>query len=177
MSKVGHSNGPTYYHWNILTHNLVGCPEMPMWTVTPTTFNSSVSENGTSVTVNTGGAIADKICVMSALNDGYFQVRSNVSSYTFTNVSKPYYATITKHNYIPYQNVLTNVFIENRPAINSTAYLNCQTLSAGYDVIPNNGIVGNVVIQSGANITFDATGDIILAAGFEVQLGATFEAK
>jgi hypothetical protein len=168
-SKIGFND-----HWTCLTHNLLGCPETPMWTSAPALFNGSVSENGTSITVNTSGVVA-KICVMSALNDGYFQVQTGVSSYTFTNVSKPYYVTITKANYIPCQNPLTNVFVQNKN-INSTAYLNCQTVSAGYNVDATQ-ILGNVVIQSGANVTFDATGDIILANGFEVQVGATFEAK
>jgi hypothetical protein len=175
-SKIGLSTSASYYHWDILAHNLLGCPEMPMWTVAPTTFNGSVSENGTSVTVNTGGAVADKICVMSALNDGYWVVQPNLSSYTFTGVSKPYYVTIIKTNYIPFRNSLTNVYVQNKPNLSSTAYLNCQTVSAGYNVDPTQ-TVGNVVIQNGANITFDATGDIILAGGFEVQVGATFEAK
>ena len=100
-SKIGF-----YHHWTCLAHNLLGCPETPMWTVAPTLFNATVSENGTSVTVNTGGAVADKICVMSALNDGNFQVQTNVSSYIFSSVSKPYYVTITKANYIPFRNIL-----------------------------------------------------------------------
>ncbi|HEY3370415.1 MAG TPA: C25 family cysteine peptidase [Prolixibacteraceae bacterium] len=169
-SKIGF-----YDHWTCLTHNLLGCPETPMWTVAPTIFNATVSENGSSVTVNTGGVVADKICVMSALNDGYFQVQPNVSSFTFSGVSKPYYVTITKANYIPFRNTLTNVYVQNKN-LSSTAYLNCQTVSAGYNVDASQS-VGNVVIQSGADITFDATGDIVLASGFEVQLGATFEAK
>jgi hypothetical protein len=169
LSKSTFSN-----HWLKLSHNLAGCPEMPMWTASPTLFNGTISENGTSITVNTGGAVA-KICVMSALNDGYFQIQPASSSYTFTGVSKPYYVTITKSNYIPYQNVLTNVYIQNKN-LSSTAYLNVQTVSAGYNVDANQ-TVGNVVIQNGADITFDATGDIILAAGFEVQVGAIFEAK
>lgn len=160
---------------DVLSHNIIGCPEMPMWTATPTLFNGSLSENGTSVTVNTGGVVADKICIMSALNDGYFQVQPGVSTYTFTNVPKPYYVTITKSNYIPFRNSLLNVYIQNK-TLSSTAYLNCQTVSAGYNVDANQ-TVGNVVIQNGANITFDATGDILLDNGFEVQVGATFEAK
>ena len=174
-SKIGFGSSGTT-HFTCLTHNLIGCPETPMWTVTPTLFSGSVSENGTSVTVNTGGVIADKICVMSALNDGYFQVQPNVSSFTFSGVSKPYYVTITKANYIPFRNALTNVLIENK-TLSSDCYLDCQTLSAGFSVDPNNSPDGNVVIANGANVTFDATGDIILASGFEVQLGATFEAK
>jgi len=107
---------------------------------------------------------------------GYFSSQSDVSSYTFTNVTKPYYVTLIQNNKIPYLNNLTNVLIENK-TINSIAYLNCQTVSAGYSVDPNNTPDGNVVIANGANVTFDATGDILLASGFEVQLGATFEAK
>lgn len=169
------SKGSSGGHFVWLSHNLIGCPETEMWTSTPSSFNGSISENGTNVTVNTGGAVADKICIVSALNDGYFQEISNVSANTFLNVSKPYYATITKHNYIPYQNILTNVYVQNKN-LSSKAKLNCQTISAGYNVDPTQ-TLGNVVIQNGANITFDATGDIILAGGFEVQLGATFEAK
>lgn len=55
-------------------------------------------------------------------------------------------------------------------------YLNCQTISAGTHVTDNKA-QGPVVIQSGANVTFNATGNILLDKGFEVQLGATFEAK
>jgi hypothetical protein len=165
-----------HYHFTCLTHNLIGCPEMPMWTAIPNIFNgTSFTESGTNITVNTGGVIADKICVMSALNDGYFQVQSNQTSYTFTNVSKPYFVTITKTNYIPYQNSLGNIYIQNKN-INSTMYLNCQTASLGYDV-DSSQTLGNVVIQSGANVVLEATGDILLDKGFEVQLGATFEAK
>ncbi|MBN1927241.1 MAG: hypothetical protein JW798_15515 [Prolixibacteraceae bacterium] len=165
------------YLW--YSHNLLGCPETELWTAIPTIYSSAtVTENGTSVTVNTGGVTGSTICVMSALDNGvsYFNVQPNVSSYTFTNVSKPYYVTIDKHNYIPYTKNPTTVLIENK-TLTSSAYLNCQTLSAGYSVDPNHTPDGNVVIQSGASVTFDTTGDILLAAGFEVQLGATFEAK
>jgi hypothetical protein len=36
---------------------------------------------------------------------------------------------------------------------------------------------GNVLIQNGANVTFVATGDILLNGGFEIQAGAGFETK
>lgn len=158
------------------SHNLLGCPETEIWTATPTIFSSaSVTQNGSSITVSTGGITADKICVMSALNTGYFQVQPNVTACTFTNVPQPYYVTITKTNYIPYLKNPTAVYIQNQ-TISSTAYLNCQTVSAGYNV-DSSQTQGNVVIQNGAKITFNATGDILLDKGFEVQLGAFFEAK
>jgi hypothetical protein len=171
-SKVGY-----YDHWSVLSNNLLGDPETPMWTAVPSNYyGASVSENGNSVTVNTGGVTGSKICVMSALNNGasYFKDTSNLTSYTFQNVVKPYYATITKNNYIPYQITPAVVYIQNQ-TLSTDGYLNCQSVSAGYQV--TTGTLGNVVIQSGANVTFDATGDILLDKGFEVQLGATFEAK
>lgn len=36
---------------------------------------------------------------------------------------------------------------------------------------------GPVIIQNGANVVFDAEGDILLDEGFEVQTGSSFEAK
>ena len=163
-------------HWTCLTHNLVGDPETPMWTATPTTFSgATVTQNGSTVTVNTGGVTADRICVMNALNTGYFQVKTGLSSSTFLNVTQPFYVTITKANYIPFRYTPTDVFIQNQ-TIESTAYLNCQSVSAGYNVTSSQPL-GNVVIQSGADITFDATGDVLLDKGFEVSLGASFEVK
>jgi hypothetical protein len=167
------------YDYVRFSHNLLGCPETELWTATPTTIGSNlVSEDGSNVTVSTNNVNNSKICVMSVLDNGasYYDTISNVTSHTFTNVSKPYYATITKHNKIPYTSYPTNVLIENK-TLTSYAYLNCQTVSAGYSVDPNHTPDGNVVIANGASVTFDATGDILLAPGFEVQLGATFEAK
>ena len=173
-SKIGFSD-----HWTCLTHNLLGCPETELWTATPTTFGSASStKSGTTVSVNTGGIADSKICVMSALDNGssYFNVQPGVSSYSFSNVPSPYYVTITKHNMIPKIINPTTVLIEHR-TLNTDCYLNCETVSAGYNVDTSDSDYGNVVIASGTSVTFDATGDITLAPGFEVQLGAVFEAK
>ena len=160
-------------------HNLLGCPETELWTATPTTFSSaSVTQNGNNVTVNTGGVSNCKICLMSAYDNGasYYSVKPNYTSYTFPNVTMPYYVTITKHNKIPYHPNLTTVLLENK-IFSADAYIECASLSAGYSVDPNHTPDGNVVIASGSSVTFDATGTILLDHGFEVELGATFEAK
>jgi hypothetical protein len=171
-SKLGYND-----HCTCLGNNLLGCPETELWTATPTTYTPTINSNGSSVSVN-AGVSGSKICVMSALDNGssYFDVEPNATSHTFSNLPKYYYVTITKHNKIPYQQNPTNVLIENK-TFSSYTYLNCQTVSAGYSVDPNNSPDGNVVIANGASVTFDATGDILLSNGFEVQLGATFEAK
>lgn len=162
------------------SHNLLGCPETELWTAIPTTFSSaSVSKSGTTVSVNTGGVSNCTICLTSALDNGRncYKRSFNASSCSFTGVTEPYYyITIDKHNMIPKTINPTTVLIEHR-TLNTDCYLNCQTVSAGYNVDTSDSDYGNVVIASGTSVTFDATGDILLAPGFEVQLGAVFEAK
>lgn len=176
-SKIGLPYHSGLYHWVCLAHNLLGCPETELWTATPTTYSPTINVNGDSVTINSGVS-GSKICVMSALDNGssYFDVEPNVTSHTFSSLPDYYYVTVTKHNKIPYLRNPTTVLIEHT-TMSTNCYLNCQTVSAGYNVNTSDSDSGNVVIQNGANVTFDATGDILLDRGFEVQLGATFEAK
>lgn len=172
-------------HWTKLAHNLVGCPEMPIWTIIPGTFSPTplISENGTSVNVYPyyiPTTNLTKITVMSALDNGssYYSssyITPQMSYLIFTNVPKPYYVTITNYNKVPYIYNPLNVYIQNK-TLNSTGYLNCQTVSAG-NTVDASQTQGNVVIQSGANLVLDVTGDILLDKGFEVELGAYFEAK
>jgi hypothetical protein len=167
-------------HYTILSHNLVGDPETPMWTAIPSTFNlASVVEYNNSVTVNTGGPTGANMCVMSALDNGvsYFKDTTvNQQSVTFNNVVKPYYVTITKQNYLPYLKNPGPLYIQNDTLNYSLSYINCLSVAAGHHVTDTKP-QGDVLIPSGAIVTFDATGDILLDKGFEVQLGAYFEAK
>ena len=94
-----------------LGHNLTGCPETEIWTAIPSIFNNvQITENATTITVNTGGVDSCTICVMSPFDGGanYYDVRKYVGSANFTNVVGPYIITITKHNYIPYLQDLPN---------------------------------------------------------------------
>ncbi|HEY9124752.1 MAG TPA: hypothetical protein VIO15_10470, partial [Bacteroidales bacterium] len=175
FSKKDYEYNKGAKHKLCLGHNILGCPEMPVWTATPSTFSPTFYESGSEVTVFP--LCNDvKVTVMSALDNGatYFNTQPVSGYYTFLNVPKPYYVTITKTNYIPYLKNPGAVLIENKNL--TSTYLNCTSLSAGYSVDPAQ-TDGNVVVVNGESVTFDVTGDIILAPGFEVQLGATFEAK
>lgn len=134
----------------------------------------SISDNGSSVTVNTGGVLNCNIILCSSIDDGgsYFKVAEGVSSYTFNNIARPYYVTVTKHNYIPY---LSDTYIQNKNLTNRS-YITGKNIYAGYKVTssePN----GYVIIKNGANVTFDAKQYVSLEGGFEVELGGTFETK
>lgn len=160
------------------SHNLIGCPETEIWTATPSKFTSAfVSESGSNVTVSTGGVSGSTICVMSALDNGssYYQIRENVSSSTFTSVPKPYLVTITKHNYIPYLKNPDNIYIQNE-SIYSDKYIYGKYFYAGENVTTSKP-QGRAIIKNGSNVVFDATNDVNLEGGFEVELGGEFEVK
>ncbi|NMC98381.1 MAG: hypothetical protein GYA62_01475, partial [Bacteroidales bacterium] len=160
------------------SHNLFGCPETEIWTATPSLFSSaSVSENGSDVTVNSGGVSGCTICVMSALDNGssYYDVETNVSSYTFTSVPQPYLVTITKHDYIPYLKDPDNIYIQDE-TITNDRYIYGVNFFAGENVT-NQLPQGPVVITNNSNVIFDYSNGVSLEGGFEVQSGSTFEVK
>lgn len=153
---------------------LCGDPSLEIWTDTPTQFtNVSITETGTSVTVNTGGVTDCNIIVCSMdYGETYFETAENVSSHTFTGVSKPYYVTVTKHNYVPYK-YPTDVYVQNQTLAND-CYISGRNIYVGYDVT-NSISNGNVTIKNGANILFDAEQNFEIKNGFECELGGTFE--
>jgi len=99
------SKGVNGDHYVWLSHNLIGCPELEIWSATPSLFSSAYSNrNGTTVSVNTGGITNCTISVISKNDYGasYQSVAKGVSQSSFYNVPANYIVTITKHNYIPW---------------------------------------------------------------------------
>lgn len=104
---VDEANSNETNGWRYLTMaiNPLGDPEMPIYTIIPSTFNNvsiAVSQNN-QVTISTGGISGCTIALVST--DGgvsYFDVAKDVSSYTFTDVTVECNVTITKHNYKPF---------------------------------------------------------------------------
>lgn len=173
FSKI---NSPVYKYLRY-SHNLIGDPEMEIWTAVPAYFYSVTKyESGNNVTVNTGGVTGCKICLMSATDNGrnFYQVVENVSTYTFQNVTKPYIFTITKHNYIPYLST-TDIFLQNE-ILSSESYIKGYNIKAGNNVTTTKP-VGPVLIKNTANVILDADKEILLDKGFEVEKGAYFEVK
>lgn len=167
-----------YDDWDKKTHVLVGCPEMDLWTAKPSTFSSANVEGTSTVTVHTGGVSGADICVMSALDNGttYHQMVRNVAgtSYTFTGVPANYAVAITKHNYLPFL-WKTDVYLQNY-TFTGVAYIASDNLYAGENVNTSQPS-GTLLIKSTANVIFDGQKDIILDKGFELEKGASFEAK
>jgi len=66
ISKSKLSFGSISDCWTALAHNLIGCPEMPIWTQIPWTFSPTIVENGTTLTVTPNDGAEIQIIVMSA---------------------------------------------------------------------------------------------------------------
>ncbi len=161
LSRYDQSNINLYY-----SHNLVGCPEIQMWTATPQKFTgATVSKNGNVLTVGTGGIDSCLICVMSACDHGssYYQVLPVSSGNVFHNVPESYYVTVTKHNYIPYM-YASDYYIQNE-TYTGTHTINAHNVWAGSNVTDDKAS-GPVTIQSGANVTIDANGETIINGSF-----------
>jgi hypothetical protein len=176
----GLSKAAFYSAWCNKTNNLIGCPEMEMWTDKPGSFSSATVSGGSgSVTVNTGGVSDATISVISALDNGttYSQRITGATSHTFTGVPAQYAVCITRHNYIPFLREY-NVFVQNRDFYGTAYIASPNDITSGQSVDLNQA-TGPVTIKSGGNVYFhaDGSGTILLDRGFEVEPDAAFEAK
>ena len=160
--------------WVQFSLNPIGDPTMEIFTETPQKFSQpTITTNGTSVTVSTGGVPGCTIAVTSMdYGNSYFQVVENISSHTFTNVETPYCVTITKHNYVPYT-YPEDVYIQNQ-VIEKDYYIQGRNIYVGNSVTTSKP-QGDVVIKKDAHVIFDATGEVVFDNGFECEAGSTFE--
>ena len=145
---------------------LFGDPSLEIWSDTPNQFsNVSVTESGSTVTVSTGVSDCDIIICSMDYGVSYYEKDEGVSSSTFTNVVKPYYVTVIKHNYVPYQ-YPEDIDIED------------VTFSSDSYVYGNNiNVIDNVTIESGVDVIFEAEQNFNMLTNFECELGGTFEVK
>ena len=93
-----------YYRWLQYFINPIGDAEMPIYTTDPTQINATVTRSGTNVYVQVTDNTACDI-VLTSIDEAHtilLKPTSQVSSYTFTNITEPYNIVITKHNRIPY---------------------------------------------------------------------------
>lgn len=106
ITNIGMTDYIAKYNYNMhllsISHNLFGCPEMPIWTDEPIEFsNVQVLDLGSSIFVNVG--VNSTICLSSIDNGNTFhQVVHDQTSYSFSTTVRPLYVTVTKKHYLPY---------------------------------------------------------------------------
>lgn len=149
MSKYTHAD-----HYLSYSHNLVGCPETKMWVTTPSTFTSaSVTDNGSTLTVNAGTSGCD-ITVCSGNNGAsYYLTAHGVTSYTFSTSVRPLYITVTKPNYVPYTAVTGGTFTTNESWFGNFKVLGSVTFNSGTQLTVLSG--SKIKFNSGTSLTMN----------------------
>lgn len=159
-----------------MSQNAMGDPEMTIFTDNPMEFtNATVSMSGTTVLVSTGGVTDCTIALTSMdLGESYFSVEKGVSSAIFLDVSVPYYVTITKHNYKPYQ-YSTDIYIQNEDIAIDKNYKG-RNIYVGNNVTSSI-IYGDVFIEDSINVILEADEDVYIEGGFEIGATGSMEIR
>lgn len=152
--------------------NLLGDPFIRQWTELPQQYsNITITRNDNSITIN--GIDVPNTTIGYHDNDGVTgSVTATTANITLNDISPNSTIMLYKHNYIPYiaPLVLQNTDLEN------SQYVIASDVVAG-KAIDNGRTPGNVTVVDGAEFEIEASGKVVLNAGFNVERGATFTVR
>lgn len=164
------------YHNHYLRHssNIIGCPNIRIWTDIPTPFSASISYNtNNNYVISANNSITDaEICIRDITQTG--EVTDNIffnpsqGTKTLANVENSL-ITLTGKNCLPQIMPLT---IQNT-ALHGTHYAIVKDVICGKDV--RNGTQGNVTFEQDSDYIFETKGTFELTKGVEIKLGAQLE--
>ena len=151
------------------THNLLGDPELEVWTDEPNTFDSiSVLRYDDSITIS--GIGFDSTIVSYYGNDMYHRSDTTSNSIiVINNVSPNGTIMLYKSNCIPY---IVPLSLQNTRLCQSQ-YVIASDVIAG-NAIDSNRTSGDVIVSQGVEYEIEASGKVTLDDGFKVEKGATF---
>lgn len=154
-----------------LAHNLLGDPEIDMWTETPQKYEGLTLKRYNSFYLIEGITPSDTIAYCD--NEGCVRRKYGSDEFDFFNYVSPSASILVyNHNHIPF---IFPLLLQNCKIYNSQ-YVYASSFSAGQNIISFNA-PGNVVIKNGAVYEVEATDDVNLGKGFIVENGATFAIK
>ena len=170
-SYIGLFNSYTTQRWLALSINLLGDPEMSVWTQVPDVYSDAeigVNRMDNSIYV-AGCGIGD--CVVSA-----YTPEGNVYKYEMENnsgvnmtISPNSAIMIYRQNMIPY---FPPLLIQNQTYTKSQ-YLFASSVQMGKFVDPERTSRGDVVFINGVDFVIEATEDVLIDDGFIVESGAS----
>lgn len=174
-SKTLLSNTSTNYYIK-LSHNLIGCPELEMWTDIPFEYNAkniTVIRKDNSVTVGGSELQGSRI----ALTSGQYGIpgflECSGTKITSPNTDPNTVITVYKHNAIPY---VLPVIWQNGEA-QSKQYYFTNDVTIGRNVDSSRRTKGDYVFTKDADVTIESNGDISINDGFRMESGATLTIK
>ncbi len=167
---------PTSYYdrWLLLSLNLLGDPEMPVYLEKPKTFaNVEVYSVNDSIYVNADTTDYD-ICFINRENPSLYYTAREIGSanVSFARLDGVYDVCITKPGFIPWRGVIGDVYLQNKTLTGNRTY-GGNHVYIGSNVT-NKISQGQVVVQSGST-KVRALQDATITKDFQVSGGATFE--
>lgn len=163
---------PVYEEEAIIGENLLGDPVLDIWTDLPQEYSGiTVSRTDNTVTIN--GITVPGTIISYHSNDGNTgQCEVSTSNVTLTDVSPNSTIMLNKHNFIPY---IAPLVLQNTD-LEQSQYVFATDVTAGR-AVDSGRTNGGVTVKNGAEYEIEASGEVTLAGGFKVELGARFAVK
>lgn len=176
--RLGKSGGAN--KWIQYSVNPLGDPEMPIFTTNPQVFNNvNYSFNDRVLHVNAGvSGCQITLTGKDVGKNDFFQTYKETSYTSFSDLANGEYTLcITKHNYKPFllKICIGTEYLQNEVVSDCRLYLG-NSIQIGNNVTTSKP-TGTVVIQSGASVTINVSGNTVLDKGTIIEKGAIFDAK
>ena len=171
FSKFWYDDKEVFYRiWIPMIHNLIGDPELQMWTDVPTNLDPIIIKSDNSISIY-GLNVSDNMVVYAGCSDGLHQLMKSTKtdSITFSNVNPNSTVMVYSHNYLPY---IAPLYLQNERVVRSQ-YVIANDVYAGRNVDTNR-TAGDLTIAEGSEYEIETKGQVVLAPGFKVEKGALF---
>ncbi len=163
------------YHYHYLRHssNIIGCPNIRIWTDIPKLFSASISYNSNNYIISANNSISNAEIGVRDITQTDERVDTisfspSQGSKTLANVENCL-ITLTGKNCLPQIMPLT---IQNA-TLHGKHHAIVKDVACGTDV--RAGTQGNVIFEQDSDYTFETKGTFELTNGVEIKLGAQLE--
>lgn len=148
-------------HYVRLAHNLIGCPELEMWSDIPAKYEDvQIVNNGNNVSVFHPELAGARVILVSA--SGTTAADAESDNVTFADVDTQSFVMICKRNRIPY---ISPLEWENG-SLRSQNYMIADTAAIG------GGESGQFEFTDGCDVTIEAFGEVVFGKNCIVRSGA-----
>lgn len=164
---VTHTNGTDKKYFSCV-HNLLGDPELEIWTELPSQYSEiNISRIDSTISITGIDSVGSIVAYYNNNEKIIKQIAS--SSITLNHITANCSIMLYKHNRIPY---IAPMELQN-VTFNKSQYVIASDVTAG-KAINSVRSKGDVIVSEGIKYEIEASGTVRLEDGFKVEKGATF---